>query len=124
MFWTIVGAILFVFVGIPLILCGTGVLLGGIGEMFASIARFPGKVASIYKKEGIKGILSLFGFVIAILDYFMVMTGFMGMGIAIFAPESREHPGRAALLFLFGAALVTCAIWIGLKLYKNEKNKK
>ncbi|MBP9999494.1 MAG: hypothetical protein KBT14_02225 [Proteobacteria bacterium] len=121
MFWTIVGAILFVFIGIPLILNGLAFFLNGVGELFISIAKFPGKVVKVYKKEGMKGLFSLFGFVIAILDYFMAMIGAMGIGIAIFASESREHPFRALLLFLFSCALLVCAIWIGIKLYKNEK---
>lgn len=124
MFWTIVGAILFVFIGIPLILTTLASFLSGVGELFTSIAEFPGKVVKVYKKEGMKGLFSWLGFVIAILDYFMAMVGVMGIGIAIFASESREHPFRALLLFLFGCVFLVCAVWIGIKLYKNEKTNK
>jgi hypothetical protein len=52
MFWTIIGAILFLTVGVPVIFYCAALLLGGIGDFFSNIVELPKKYTLLIVKTG------------------------------------------------------------------------
>lgn len=135
MFLTIVGAILFVSVGIPVIFYCIALLLGCVGDVFANIIGLPKRIANSYRKEGLKGLLSKFTWLAIVFDFYCFILGGMCIGIAIFAktkvapltyvPTYKVEPLSSAITFAFGCFLVVLSILFTIKINsaRQKKNK-
>lgn len=126
MFGAIVAAILFVYVGIPIILFCVSYFLMGVCGLFGSIVEFPTKVIDVYKKDGMKGLVAKFSFLLMIFDYSMFVVGLMCLGIAIGAKEKvapltyvhmyKVDPYGAMLIFITGGILLFSAIILAIQI--------
>ena len=133
MLWKIVCALLFVFIGLPVLFYVIASLCDAIGAAFRSIIEFPNRVIQIYKKGGTKGVLKAFRGLVVLFVYVIFMMGGMCMGIAMFAktkvapytyvPAYTVDPYGALFCGGLGLLLMAVAIFIGLKLYKAVKTK-
>ena len=128
-----IGALLFIFIGLPIICYLLASVFEALGAAFKAFIEFPDKIIKIYKKDGTKGLLRAYSLAVGIFVYLLFMIGGMCIGIAMFAKEKvapytyelayKTDPYGALIMAGVGLVFLVLSVFLGIKLYKAIKTK-
>lgn len=79
----IIKILFFIFIVLPIIFYVLSCIFDGIGNAFKAIIGFPDKVIAAYKKDKIRGLISMFCMLLFVLDWSLFGIGLMGVGASV-----------------------------------------